>query len=224
MDTPYFHTVGWLFLTGGILVSLHALWVIVTKSRKSKVHAYRAVIRLIECTYSIGLGAKFLIIGPAFIRWHLTDFGFTVAIGALLYHSAAHGAKLRSEYENEHYRFAVKLEYTLRRATLVFALLLSYGYEVLVWFFYRQHPTKKVQYVGNFDWIDILMYSLGALAAYFCFRSIYLAMLRDIEDYERAKREFEAAQAEVKRAAKAARRASQKKQVYTAKKRRGGRR
>lgn len=224
MDTPYFHIVGTIFLAGGILVALHALGDIISKRRGSKVHTYKSLIRLIESMYSVGLGAKMLIVGPAFIRWHLTDFGFTVAIAALLYVAAARGAKIDSEYERKNYRLAVILEYDLHRVTLVLALLLSYGYEVTVWFIYRQHPKTEVQFVGNFDWIDMLMYTLGAIAAFVCYRSIYLAMMRDVEEYEEATRNLEAAQVEYSRAAKAARKASRKKQVYTAKKRRGGRR
>jgi hypothetical protein len=116
--------------------------------------------------YPIGVGFKAAVIGPEFLRFHLSDIGFPVAIGHMLY------GRFRSGFEKNNDELGKDLladtaqALRHRRGTLIVALLLSYAYEGFTELLYSLRPDLDAWLVGKFDWWDIANYTLGAALCY----------------------------------------------------------
>lgn len=121
---------------------------------------------LVASMYVVGNGFKMLILGPQFLRWHLSDFGFPAFIGFML---SVHGRVLKHS-RSEQITVAM---HKLRVAKNVFrttciAIGLAVCYEVFVGILFRSAGDRvdtKQLFVGNFDWLDILAYCVGGTVA-----------------------------------------------------------
>lgn len=106
--------------------------------------------------YPLGVGCKFAILGPEFLRFHLSDIGFPLAIGFVILLFRTNGLKSEPSYEHA----LVVVRY--RRTSLLIALTLSYLFEISLGALYTTHRDVKVQMTGNFDPLDMVMYTVGA--------------------------------------------------------------
>lgn len=154
--------------------------------------------------YGIGVLCKVLVIGPEFLRWYIADIGFPIAVGWCL-------AEISSVLSHRKVAAMSRREYTdwvlfNRQFMVVYAGILSIGYEFLTGFLYARSDLE-VSRVGNTDPIDMLMYVVGAATALWFVRreKRILLKLRFEEDAR-----IVVAAEEAKRARRQARKQAQK--------------
>ncbi|HKX24594.1 MAG TPA: hypothetical protein VJM46_05115 [Candidatus Saccharimonadales bacterium] len=116
--------------------------------------------------YPMGVGFKSAVIGPEFLRFHLSDIGFPVFVGFTLYHHFRSGFEKNNDRLGKDLLADTAQALRHRRVTLVIGLLLSYGYEVFTGLLYSPRPDLEPWLVGAFDWWDIANYTLGAALCY----------------------------------------------------------
>jgi hypothetical protein len=172
----------------GLLAGLWFLWMswyTWNQFRGTGVRASSAApIYVIGACYPIGMFFKLLVIGPDFLRWHLADFGFSVAISLLIFHDTRSKTEPDQFWPKSHPWHKpgstnrdprpilrnLHEQYNDRKFYIVFCLVLSYLYEAVTGLLYRFSGLEKVQFVGNFDLWDIFSYTLGAAIATLCLR------------------------------------------------------
>lgn len=181
---------------------------------KELVHRMEFITYALATLYPMGVGFKLLVLGPQFLRFHLSDFGFPISLGvALGLHAAIRytSPAARGDYVALTERLVAQL--SVKRYMLIVALVLSYGYELFEGYFYAG-PGKgtEVHLVGSFDWMDMLMYTLG-------FGVAYLLLCVASQRAHTYRREEYALREQQERAAKAVRRATAKSSVTTARQR-----
>lgn len=167
--------------------------------RATTIEKWNAAIYLLVGMYAAGQWFKVAIVGPSFIRWHLSDLGFPVAIAVVilpplwqLVGVAKSNRALAAEYtptQANYYRSK------LRRRAMPVAVALSYVWELLEGYAYSQNPKEMAtSAAGNFDWIDMAAYTLGGgLGFFFAHKVVQLyGQLVDAEaEYERQLAEAE---------------------------------
>jgi hypothetical protein len=181
VTNPFFRIFGAVLLVVGLgfmSVSLYKAW---------KHRGGRRIDQLMEAIaslYPIGLGFKFLMVGPEFFRFHLTDIGFPVSVGLLLFTKYSWSLAKNPYYQSLDLVDEQRLLQRVRRNFMVLGLLLSYGYETAIGLFYQTHPDKTPMLIGNFDWGDMLMYTLGALAGFSLLFWRHKLLERDVTAYQ----------------------------------------
>lgn len=142
--------IGYLLL---VVVPLGYAWTTWSLIR-GRTHIYEFLLISLAVIYFFGASLKVTMLGPDWLRYHMGDFGFPVAI-AYIYgfsHEAADDDTLD----------------VLRRRTriLYFTLALSIGYELFCGLMINVLGLKSTfPFIGGFDPIDIVMYVLGTLSA-----------------------------------------------------------
>lgn len=182
VTNPLFRIFGAVLLVIGLglmSVSLYKAWKHHDGGRRVD-----QLMEVIASLYPIGLGFKFLMVGPDFLRFHLTDIGFPVSVGLLLFVKYSWGLRKSPYYQSLDVVTEQRLLQRIRRNFMVLGLLLSYGYETAIGIFYQLHPDKTPILIGNFDWDDMLMYSLGGLAGFSLLYWRHKLLERDITAYQ----------------------------------------
>lgn len=112
--------------------------------------------------YGIGLICKVLMIGPEFLRWYVADIGFPAAVGLFLSlgSEVLNRNKVAAMSERDHTDWVL----FNRQFMLIYAGILSIGYEFVTGFLYARSDLE-VSSVGSTDPIDILMYVTGVATA-----------------------------------------------------------
>lgn len=142
-----------------------------------------AVIYLIAACYPLGMFFKCLVIGPDFLRWHLTDLGFAVAISILTFHGSDQEPEPNNYWKPGHPWHMpdgdnldqrpmlrnLREQHSYRRFYNGFCLMLSFGYEFFTGALYY-FTDIKVELIGNFDVWDMVGYSAGAAIAWWILR------------------------------------------------------
>jgi hypothetical protein len=122
----------------------------------------QALYMMVVALYPLGNGFKFAIWGPEFFRFHLTDIGFPAWLGFVLFlHGTIHD-RLADKSTSD-----VTIEETIsllryRRKLLIAGLVMSYAYEIITGVMYWVRSDLPAKYVGSFDLVDMVMYTLGA--------------------------------------------------------------
>lgn len=116
--------------------------------------------------YPIGVGFKATLIGPEFLRFHLSDIGFPVFVGFMLYHHFRSGFEKNNPDLGKDQLADMAQELRQRKMASIIGLGVSYAYECFAGLLYRLRPDMEVQLVGDFDWWDIVNYTLGAVLCY----------------------------------------------------------
>ncbi len=116
--------------------------------------------------YPMGVGFKASVTGPEFLRWHLSDIGFPVFVGFVLYQHFRSGFEKNNPDLGKDVLADTAQALRHRKALLVIGLLISYAYETFTGMLYRLRPDMKAELVGKFDWWDIVNYTLGAALCY----------------------------------------------------------
>jgi hypothetical protein len=117
--------------------------------------------KVLLALYPLGVGCKAVALGPLFFRYHLSDIGFPVFAAAMFFHP--------DEQAPEQSQMDYMLQWLRhRKITVVIGLVASYGYEAFTGVMWRvQHDVMaEVKLIGNFDWVDMANYTLGAAACY----------------------------------------------------------
>lgn len=217
LDSLQYQIIGWISLVvGGAAFAYNATQSVRSPNKFERLNHLSTSVALL---YPVGMGFKLLQVGPEFARFHLTDIGFPVMLGMGLAFIVTYVA-LRNPSLGKYDRYRVN--HRFRMPALLVALLLSYGYEAMVGYVYRSNPGISVSMVGNFDWADMAMYTLGAAIAFWSYRRYGIEMEAYIAEDQRQAHEASEARRADKRARKAAGR--RKRRTYTATNRRGGRR
>jgi hypothetical protein len=111
--------------------------------------------------YPLGVGCKFAILGSQFMRFHLSDIGFPLMLGYSIFMHRQHSVD-DDKTSEEFYSLEATLVVLRRRSTsLLIALGLSYAYETVVGLMYSSRDDMAVQMIGNFDLLDMVMYTVG---------------------------------------------------------------
>lgn len=168
---------------------------------------YPAALQLVRMAYPLGFACKVTIIGPEFVRWHLTDLGFTAAVGYMLYLKFEDRTPWSPSDKVSQLRFVTLSNLRMRTTMLAVAWVLSVLYELFTMWVYSRKPGAKPFLIGNFDWMDVLMYTVGALVSlvlvHFWRRDIIAALdvmeTKEAEDAEQVKRDARALRAEQRR-------------------------
>lgn len=188
--------------------------------RSDKINFYERSLFLLATSYPIGVACKVLTLGPEFFRYYLADLGFPIAVSVFLLIPLELGLSQRNfQFINGSHRIRIEMLFSARRFALAIALLLSYSYELTIGVLYNLNPDVQGQVIGNFDWLDMLMYTIGAALALFCLTRRHANMLPVITQYEQDLEAFQ--KAKRKTAKKATRPAAKEKR---SKNRRSGRR
>lgn len=162
---------------------------------KSFKYAYEDITGLLATLYPIGVGLKLLPLGPDFLRFHLSDIGAPLAIAEIIMILLAWVTKQEWRYTRADAWYQSRLWYArmhIRAVAVGWAVVCIY--EVGVGLLYDiRAPGVKAVIIGKFDWVDIVMYTLGALCGLYLLRS-YASFLRNhvipaAASYERAKDE-----------------------------------
>lgn len=163
---PSFLTYGSLSMkVAGALIALYGIWLVVAEVRaiiSAKKIGPLNISSLIAALYLFGLASKAAMVGPAWMRWHLSDIGFPVFIGYhVLFLRWWDGFKKNPVYTTMS-SFELDQKYVeLRKKMLLIAFGLSVLYELVVGFLYSLRPEVTPTMVGNLDWVDILCYTIG---------------------------------------------------------------
>jgi hypothetical protein len=175
MGTGYWLVAGYVMLAvGSVMFLLNGYRAVVSLLGRRIDHLTMVLLSL----YPMGVGFKAAVIGPEFLRFHLSDIGFSVFVGFVLY------SHFRSGFEKNNPNFgrdgladtAQALRH--RKVTLVIGLIVSYVYESLTGLLYSLRPDMEVKLVGKFDWWDIVDYTLGAALCYLLLVIWQLAVYR----------------------------------------------
>ncbi|SRR6266550_350021 len=173
----------WLHYGGYVLLFVAIL--LISRELRSLVRAENTFQRLypaywlVALTYAVGVGLKITGIGPDFVRFHLSDVGFPLLLGGALADRAIRLYK-RNRPSGLPERVTPML-LRLRMLSVVFALVLSVGYEVLgPQVLYASHPGAKAMLVGRFDWLDITAYCLGVVLGVAILQWQYVLVQRHI--------------------------------------------
>jgi|GEM_PF-5265477 len=188
LSSPFLRIPAGIFMVVGLVFFARRVYEAVRDFPGIRMYTYLDMISLL---YMIGLGCKFAAIGPEFFRYHLTDIGFPVAIGLLLFSLYERGLIYSEHFVALDGPNQVLLLTRLKRTFILIALGLSYAYEIGVELMYRARPEATPSLVGRFDWQDMIMYTIGAGLGLgiiqFCLSKVKLVL-----------RERDAAQAELK--------------------------
>lgn len=184
----------------GAAFILHGVYYIGRRSRDKNAlpGILEAAAMTVGMLYLIGMGAKLTLIGPDFVRFYVGDIGFPVMTGYVLGHLASSWTVWRHIHD-EH--AANDARFKRQMVTLGIALVLSYGYELLVGWAYTSISGTETALVGSFDPIDMLMYTIGAGAAALCYIFSWKESRKQIDEYLAA-----VAEARLKQAAEQAHR------------------
>lgn len=185
-------------------------------STRKRSNRLRVLFLLLLCLYPLGNGFKFLIIGPDFIRFHLSDVGFPVFLAWTM--SSRLDIRLRQSHNSSYSSAEITLTRALMTRYLPIALLLSYGYEIFVRFAHANSDGRLADSpIGSFDWWDILAYTVGfglAFVITYMRRAAALTMNAEYQEYLERLREYEASMPPKQR---------KRKKQYSRTNRRGGR-
>lgn len=118
-----------------------------------------------EALYPLGMGFKLTLVGPDFVRFHLADLGFPAILAMILFVPMYRGYIRRGPLAGETEEEKTLEVLTLRKFAIGMAVILSYAYEIFVGVIYA-HTKMAVTQVGNFDWIDIVAYTLSGTVVY----------------------------------------------------------
>jgi hypothetical protein len=180
MGRGYLLIIGWVLLvSGGGMFLFNAIKAVFSPF----VGRIMGTTWALAALYPLGLGFKAAVIGPAFLRYHLSDIGFAVAIGYIIYYHS----EVKSKPENELGTAAQALR--LRMKTLVIAYVLSWAYEAFIAALFVLKPSMKGNVpVGDFDWNDIVGYTVGAALCYLLFRTLHreVCLAQEYEADEKA--------------------------------------
>ncbi len=164
LGTGYWLIAGCVMLVGGLLMLAYSGFKAVTAKRYSD--RMESLLLVLMALYPIGVGFKSAVIGPEFVRFHLSDIGFPVFIGYTLYHHFRSGFTKNNPDIGKDALADTAQALRHRKGTLAVALVLSYLYEVSTGWLYSLRPDLEPWLVGTFDWWDIVNYTLGATLAY----------------------------------------------------------
>lgn len=221
LDSPFVRVAGWLAVlvgVGGFAIYLRK----VIRAPSILFRLYEAPF-LIAMIYPIGVGFKIVQVGPEFVRFYVADIGFPVFFGLAYGEYIAYQATRDKAGQPVLDRYSKsRITHRAKTRAMVIALAISYGYEILTGYIYRSNPDVSVSLVGNFDWVDMLMYTLGAGSALVIYRLYGATLDLTIADLQKADAQHEAAARQAQKARRKAA-ATQKRRPYTATNRRGGR-
>ncbi len=158
----------WVTRVGAVIVLAWMLWqgYNTTKERnQQRIESLQAILMML---YPLGNALKFGLVGPVWLRWHLGDIGFPVAIAYVAWKLlVSKHMPIDAKLKSEQWRQAI------RRANawivvLVVAIGVSFAYEIMTGFIVgilkRNDPTRPLN-IGEFDWVDIACYTAGGLLA-----------------------------------------------------------
>lgn len=170
IDSVYMSIGGWFILAVGLIGGVVMSVKFITKRRyrfDRLTYGYFALM----ATYPIGLGFKLIGIGPDFVRFHLADIGFPLFAGWITTQFMEMGymrsAKKYGESADSGHLLQTRV--SLMKFGLIAGLLFSYAYESGIGYLYSRTDVQA-QYVGRFDIIDMVMYTLGAGAGFVMLR------------------------------------------------------
>lgn len=153
--------------------------------RNRRVDALHHGVRLVSDLYMLGVVSKFGEIGPDFLRWHVGDIGFPVTLMLLFTLFADPLGKDWFHKSTDIQKVNTLISYTNMRMTFLgVALAISIAYEVFAGQLVNSlngHGLVAVG-IGNFDWIDVAAYVLGASVA-FVLLVFYRKYIREYGDY-----------------------------------------
>lgn len=149
------------------VIGLGFLWMLTKVFLRFRKRHYAEVIEqsitLLTWIYAIGVILKMSGLGPEFGRYYLADIGFPV----VLIYVASLFLESRLKYEDrstEDKLLRSDMQYAKNRLKLVpVALGIAICYELLAGYINRS-AEAPVPYIGDFDWIDVLMYIVGSAA------------------------------------------------------------
>lgn len=145
------------------------------RHRELVVNRPEYLLYFLACTYAFGASAKILGIGPELLRFYVADFAFPavlvifLSVPSMLWSSNGQGKTIRHDSSvnviTANIRFA---NHRMLAAAAAFCICLTYE---IVSHLNINHSTDQASTyeqiigsaVGGFDWIDVLMYALGAL-------------------------------------------------------------
>ena len=113
--------------------------------------------------YPVGVGCKFAILGPEFMRFHLSDIGFPLMLGYSLFLHRKRGVTKVVGSKKFYSLGETLVVLRHRKNSLLIALGLSYAYETIVGLMYWSRKDLSVQLIGTFDPLDMVMYTVGAM-------------------------------------------------------------
>ena len=159
LSSPFLRIPAGIFMVIGVVLFVRRVYEAIRAFPGVRMDTYLDMISLL---YMIGLGCKFAAIGPEFFRYHLTDIGFPVAIGLLLFSLYERGLVYNDYFRGLDQFHKALMIMRHKRTFVLIALGLSYAYEIGVELMYQSRPGVTPSMVGRFDWQDMLMYTLGA--------------------------------------------------------------
>lgn len=144
------------------------------------------IIVLVAYCYGLGVSLKLASIGPEFARYYLADIGFPVML--VLFMSVLSSYVRRyDDKSTEDLRIRSARLHDVARLWLVpVAFTVSLGYELFSGLVHAR-ADGPVPYIGNFDWLDVVMYAIGSLvlAGLLLWKlSLYKLYFRVVERYE----------------------------------------
>ena len=166
IDSVYMSIGGWFILAVGLIGGVVMSVKFITK-RRYRFDRLKYAYFALMATYPIGLGFKITSLGPDFVRFHLGDIGFPLFAGLITtqFATAGYMRGVKKYGEPADVSERVRARVSLMKFGLTFGLILSYGYEAGVGYLYSRTDVQA-QYVGRFDFIDIAMYTLGAVGGF----------------------------------------------------------
>lgn len=174
MGTGYWLVMGYVLLAAGSAM-------LVTNAYRAVVspfgHRIDHLTMVLMALYPLGVGFKASAIGPEFLRFHLSDVGFSVFVGFVLYHHFGSRFTKHPDFGKDKLADTAKVLRN-RKVTLVIGLIISYAYEGFTGLLYQLNPDMKVELVGDFDWWDIVNYTFGAAVCYMLLTVWQLAVHR----------------------------------------------
>lgn len=120
---------------------------------------------LVASLFLIGFGAKFIGWMPEFLQFYLSDIGMPVAISVVICFVHWLIGEYNPRPTDNWFRDAYLMG-KFRRNSLFIGLFASYGYEIITDYIRQKWSDPAIAFVGQFDWTDIVMYTIGALIGF----------------------------------------------------------
>jgi hypothetical protein len=213
----------WAQVVLQVIVAIAVVWCgfklyQIARYKKNAYAALNAGIGILVAFYFIGVISKVGEFGPEFVRYHLGDIGFPVATAGILLSISQLRAGPTSRSMSDLERFTYHRDQASGwMKFIVIGLVLAYAYEIVVpailYGIADQKGITENLPVGNFDWLDMLAYTLGATLGFICAFLLKRRMQSGVDAH------LELAQAQ--KAHKAALSAQQPKKYKKTRKRRG---
>ncbi|HEX6462150.1 MAG TPA: hypothetical protein VFZ58_02635 [Candidatus Saccharimonadales bacterium] len=157
---------GLTLLVGCFALLVGSVWCLrqIYKLVRHEVSHYGPLFMLGTGIYILGLGFKYTVIGPAPLRFYLSDFGAPFMAGYVFFRPMWWSEVKSSYYEKLDWdkRWYLKLGYY--RTTLIIGFCLAMIYELAAGYMHgrgRAEKQLKAMGVGHFEWWDVLCYVLA---------------------------------------------------------------